>query len=79
VSEKKKVGLLYIAPVRESNTMQYDILKCPVCKRGRLCDVLHSGIVTVRSEQDTGSDGIAASVVVKCPKCSSKFIIYIQN
>lgn len=78
VNKKKAVVLLYITQVCENNATQYDFLKCPLCKRGRLCDIPHGGMVTVRSERDTGVDGIVACIVVKCPKCSSRFTIYIK-
>ncbi len=45
VNKKKSTGLLYITRVCETNAIRYDFLKCPLCKRGRLCDVLHGGLV----------------------------------
>ena len=49
-----------------------------MCKHGRLCDKPHGETVIEHASNDLQADLSDACIIVKCPKCSSKFTIYIK-
>lgn len=73
---KKEVRkMLMIQQIYEPDNRKYDYVKCPACKRGRLCDKpAGDKVVAFAIESDPPSDR-SSRIILKCPKCSQKFII----
>ena len=71
--------MLIVERIGESKKMCSDMVKCPLCKRGRLCDKPnHIKVKTIvgrliRNSKET------VSVIVKCPSCGQKFNIYLSK
>ena len=67
--------MLLIEYIFDPNTMKSDHVKCPACRRGRLCDKpIEEKAMTIAIQgnflrkQNNG-------IILKCPKCSKQFLI----
>lgn len=54
-----------------NNYQSYDFVICPTCKRGRLCDKPCVSIVSLEHISRNDNE----HVILKCPKCGSRFVI----
>ena len=69
--------MLLIEQISDKSAMLSNYVKCPLCKRGRLCDkptnIKVKNIVgrLIRDPKE------AACVIVKCPSCGQKFNIHL--
>lgn len=67
--------MLLIEQIYEPNNIKSDYVKCPACKRGRLCDKPIGDKVMAIAIHGDASKANRNRIILKCPKCSQKFII----
>ena len=70
--------MLVVERAEKRNAVEFEYLRCPVCKTGRLCDKsTGETVLTVSNDRDLHS---LPRIIVKCPKCASKISIgYIEE
>ena len=56
-----------------------DYVRCPCCKRGRICDKPSGTRIKDVPQRDTPINGNEPTVILKCPKCGKKFSIQLNN
>lgn len=67
--------MLLIEQIFEQDSIQSDFVRCPACKRGRLCDrPTGEKVMAIAIRGDT-SLRKSNRIILKCPKCSQKFLI----
>lgn len=71
--------MLLIQQVCEKNNIESDYVKCPSCKRGRLCDKAVGVKISATAIESDHNDWTSARLILKCPKCGNKFIIHISS
>ena len=71
--------MLLIEQVCEKNEIKSDFVKCPSCKRGRLCDKPIGVKVSATAIKSDHSSWTSTSIILKCPKCGQKFILHISK
>lgn len=76
---KEVIGMLFIEQVYEKSNIKSDYVRCPSCKRGRLCDKPIGEKATVIALKPGHSERTSSSIILKCPKCSQKFIIHLSK
>lgn len=67
--------MIQISKIEDDNSMKYDYVKCPQCGKGRLCDKPRNAKVSILQIHGSGLD----QVIVKCPKCSSRYLISVAE
>ena len=75
---KEVIGLLYIEMIPETVVVKSDYVKCPVCRGGRLFDKPLGDKAVVIAIHGTTNDQQSKRLIIKCPKCSQKFLISID-
>ena len=63
--------MIMVSKILDNNT-KYDYVFCPKCGRGRLCDKPHDTKVNI---SQIHKNEVSEHIVVKCPKCSSRYLI----
>ena len=54
-----------------------EFVKCPNCGRGRICDkAVGEKAAAISVSPDTNLLKSKATLILKCPRCSSKFFVY---
>ena len=72
---KEVIGMLLIEQIYEPNNLRSDYVKCPACKRGRLCDKpVGEKAMAIAIQGDTAKTR-NSRIILKCPRCSQKFVI----
>lgn len=72
---KEVIGVLLIEQIYEPDNIRCDYVKCPACKRGRLCDKpVGEKAMAIAIQGDTPPKR-SSRIILKCPKCSQKFVI----
>ena len=64
--------MLFIRPLILPDLLRRNYVRCPICKRGRLCDCPAGEQVKVQEFHDNAP---RTGVILKCPKCSNLFFI----
>ena len=64
-----------ITQLHEDTAIDSDFVRCPICKRGRLCDKTVGDKVRTLWIQDVTCFRQDSGIILKCPKCAGKFII----
>lgn len=67
--------MLLIEQIFEPTCLRSDHVKCPICKKGRLCDKPQGEKVTAIAVQGNENNYKGNRIILKCPKCGQKFII----
>lgn len=67
--------MLLIEQVYGQGNIKSDYVKCPACKQGRLCDKPVGEKAMVIAVQGDSHRQRSNGVILKCHKCSQKFII----
>ena len=67
--------MLLIEQIFEQDTIQSDFVRCPACKRGRLCDRPAGEKAMAIAIHGDASLRKSSRIILKCPKCSQKFVI----
>ena len=67
--------MIKISKIDDEGYIRYDFVICPSCGKGRLCDKPKGARVNILHIDKTGLD----HVVVKCPKCGSRYLISVQD
>lgn len=70
--------MLLLQPVSENSAFKSEYVKCPSCKRGRLCDKPSKENVTSKMVLSNQQCGTSSCIILKCPKCGQKFFLYFQ-
>lgn len=71
--------MLLVEQISEKNTLLSNCIRCPLCKRGRLCDKPnHIRVKTIVGRFIRNSNE-TVSVIVKCPSCGQKFNIHLSK
>lgn len=71
--------MLIVEQINDKSAMLSNYVRCPLCKRGRLCDKpTHIKVKTIvgRFIRDCKE---SVSVIVKCPSCGQKFNIHLSK
>lgn len=72
---KEVIGMLLIEQVHGQGNIRCDYVKCPACKRGRLCDKpVGEKAMAIAIQSDT-SPKRGSQIILKCPKCAQRFAI----
>ena len=72
---KEEIGMLLIEQIYEPNNIRSDYVRCPACKRGRLCDKpVGEKAMAIAIQGDTAKTR-NSRIILKCPRCSQKFVI----
>jgi hypothetical protein len=66
--------MIWIKQLYVDDDIQSDYVKCPSCKKGRLCDKAVGEKATTICVDNPKNN---ASIILKCPKCGSKFLVSI--
>lgn len=69
--------MLLLEQVCEKNEIKSDFVKCPICKRGRLCDKPIGDKVSNTAIESGRNNWTSTRLVLKCPTCGNKFNIHI--
>lgn len=67
--------MIKISKVEDDDCTKYDFVTCPRCGKGRLCDKPKDTRVSILQIDEKGLN----HVVVKCPKCGSRYLISVQE
>lgn len=67
--------MLMIEQIYEPANLKSDFVKCPACKRGRLCDKPIEERVMAIAITGTPKSDRRNRIILKCPSCTQKFII----
>jgi DNA-directed RNA polymerase subunit RPC12/RpoP len=67
--------MIMISKIDNDAFVQYDYVTCPLCGKGRLCDKPRNAKVDILQIHGRGLE----HVVLKCPKCGSRFIITVDE
>lgn len=67
--------MLLIEQIYEPDNIPSDFVKCPACKRGRLCDKPVGEKVMPIAIQGSPTHQRGNRIFLKCPKCAQTFII----
>ncbi|MCH5273425.1 MAG: hypothetical protein J1E35_07105 [Lachnospiraceae bacterium] len=70
--------MLVIEQFHENPDTQSDYVRCPACKKGRLCDK-PAGDKAAVAIKVTVPVKKNSRIILKCPKCSQKFLIYLSK
>ena len=71
--------MLLIEQIFESTNLKSDHIKCPSCKRGRLCDKPIGEKVTAIAIRGNAANYRGNRIILKSPKCGQKFILTFTN
>ena len=72
---KEEIGMLLIEQIYEPNNIRSDYVRCPACKRGRLCDKpVGEKAMAIAIQGDTAKTR-SSRIILKCPRCSQKLVI----
>ena len=71
--------MIFIQQVYEDVDIKSDCVRCPSCKRGRLCDKPKGDIATVIALKTDHQEKTGSKIILKCPKCSQKFLIHFSK
>lgn len=67
--------MLLIEQIYEPENFKFDYVRCPVCKRGRLCDKPVGEKAMAIAIRGDSPQKRSSRIILKCPKCSRKFVI----
>ena len=76
---KDVVDMILIEKVYEDVDIRSEYVRCPSCKRGRLCDKPKGEVATVIALKTDYQGGTGSKIILKCPKCSQKFLIHLSK
>ncbi len=76
---KEVIGVLLIEQIYEPDNIRCDYVKCPICKRGRLCDKPMGEKAMAIAIQGDSPRKRSHGVILKCPKCSKQFLISLTK
>lgn len=76
---KEVIGMLLIEQIYEPNNIRSDYVRCPACKRGRLCDKPVGEKAMAIAIQGDSPRKRSNGVILKCPKCSKQFLISLTK
>lgn len=69
--------MLIIQALKKEEDIKVEFLRCPICKRGRLCDKPLNESVRVLKDKNPEQEG-TSNVIIKCPKCGQKIRMFIK-
>ncbi len=78
-NSKEVIGVLLIESFFEQNNMKSNHVKCPACKRSRLCDKPVGEKAMAIAVQGDSPQQRSNGVILKCPKCSKQFLISLTK
>lgn len=76
---KEVIGMLIIEQIYETSDIKSDYVRCPSCKKGRLCDKPAGERATVIELNPDHLGRTSSKIILKCPKCGHKFMIHISK
>lgn len=76
---KGVIGMLIIEQIYESSDIKSDFVRCPSCKKGRLCDKPAGERATVIALKPDHVGKTSSKIILKCPKCGQKFMIHLPK
>lgn len=71
--------MLWIEQIHEDSDLDSDYVRCPSCKKGRLCDKPVGDKVIAIAIRDTTPSNKSSRIILKCPKCSGKFLVHLSQ
>ena len=78
-NEKEVIGMLIIEQIYESSDIKSDYVRCPSCKKGRLCDKPAGERATVIALKPDHVGRTSSKIILKCPKCGHRFMIHLPK
>lgn len=70
--------MLLIQQLYTQTEMKSDYVKCPACKKGRLCDKPANEKVQALAITGNTERSSFHKLILKCPRCAQKFLISIS-
>lgn len=67
--------MLMIKQIYEPENIRSSIVRCPTCKHGRLCDRPAGEKAMAIAIHGDATPRNSNRIILKCPKCSRKFLI----
>lgn len=71
--------MLAVEQMQEHYSIPSDYVRCPACKKGRLCDKPLGEKVKVTPIKSDRMNWSGNRIILKCPKCAKKSAIYLMN
>ena len=78
-NEKEVIGMLIIEQIYESSDIKSDYVRCPSCKKGRLCDKPAGERATVIALKPDHVGRTSSKIILKCLKCGHRFMIHLPK
>lgn len=70
--------MIWLEKIYVDEDIKSDFVKCPCCGKGRLCDkAAGEKAKAISVSSDTILPQNKSTLILKCPKCSSKFFVHI--
>ena len=76
---KEVIGMILIEQVYEDVDIKSEYVRCPFCKRGRLCDKPKGEKATVNAIKTDCQEQTGSKIILTCPKCSQRFLIHFSK
>lgn len=76
---KEVIGMPIIEQIYESSDIKSDFVRCPSCKKGRLCDKPAGERATVIALKPDHIGRTSSKIILKCPKCGHRFMIHLPK
>jgi len=70
--------ILYTSGIDEKQ-QKLKTIKCPKCKRGRVCDVSFASKIRLTHSMQNIVNNDGNGIFIKCPKCGIPVIFSMQN
>ena len=71
--------MLGLYPCKYVGSKQTDLVRCPQCNKGRLCDKSSGTVIRQYYFGDAPPKGTDDVIILKCPKCSGLSYLKIQQ
>lgn len=71
--------MLIIEQIYEKSDIKSDFVRCPSCKKGRLCDKPAGEQATVIALKPDHIGRTSSKIILKCPKCGHRFMIHLPK
>lgn len=74
----RELNMILIQQLYVDDDIKSDFVKCPSCRKGRLCDKAVGEKATALSVSiDEKISKNKASIILKCPKCAARFLVHV--
>ena len=73
------IKMIWIKQLYIDEDLHCNFVRCPGCGKGRLCDkAANEKAITLSLQSDKHISKSKASIILKCPKCSARFLVSLE-